>query len=129
LKGRSFLVGISWAFLALLVVFAIFGPLRHGVIDSVGMKFEPPSAKFWLGTDEYGRDVFGRLAFGARMSLLLGVAVQIVAIGVGLVVGTAAGYGARWLNTLLMRFTDAMVAFPDILLAILIMSILRGSKL
>jgi ABC-type dipeptide/oligopeptide/nickel transport system permease subunit len=129
MKGRSFLVGISWAFLALLVVFAIFGPLRHGVIDSVGMKFEPPSAKFWLGTDEYGRDVFGRLAFGARMSLLLGVAVQIVAIGVGLVVGTAAGYGARWLNTLLMRFTDAMFAFPDILLAILIMSILRGSKL
>ncbi|MDQ2986172.1 MAG: ABC transporter permease [Armatimonadota bacterium] len=129
MKGRSILIGASTLFLILLVLFAIFGPLRHGVIDPVGTKFEPPSAKFWLGTDEYGRDIFGRLAYGARMSLSLGIAVQVVAIGVGLMIGTAAGYGARWLNTLLMRFTDAMFAFPDILLAILIMSILRGSRL
>ena len=128
MKGRSILLYASWVFLALLVLFAIFGPLRYDVTVSVGEKFEPPSAKFWLGTDEFGRDIFGRLAFGARMSLLLGIAVQIVAIGVGLLVGTAAGYGPKWTNTLLMRFTDAMFAFPDILLAILIMSILRGSK-
>jgi ABC-type dipeptide/oligopeptide/nickel transport system permease subunit len=102
--------------------------MRYDVTVPVGAKFQEPNAQFWLGTDEYGRDIFGRLAFGARMSLLLGIAVQIVAIGVGLLVGTAAGYGPKWANTLLMRFTDAMFAFPDILLAILIMSILRGSK-
>jgi ABC-type dipeptide/oligopeptide/nickel transport system permease subunit len=129
MRGKSILVYASWVFLALLVLFAIFGPMRHDVTVPAGSKFEPPSSDFWLGTDEYGRDVFGRLAYGARMSLLLGVAVQVVAIGVGLIVGTAAGYGPRWMNTLLMRFTDAMFAFPDILLAILIMSILRGSKL
>lgn len=128
MKGKSILLYASWVFLALLVLFAIFGPMRYDVTVSVGSKFEPPSAQHWLGTDEFGRDVFGRLAFGARMSLFLGIAVQIVAIGIGLLVGTAAGYGPRWMNTLLMRFTDAMFAFPDILLAILIMSILRGSK-
>ena len=128
MKRPSLLIYGSWIFLILLVLFAIFGPLRHDVTVPVGSKFEPPSANFWLGTDEYGRDIFGRLAYGARMSLLLGVAVQVMAIGVGLLVGTAAGYGPKWMNTLLMRFTDAMFAFPDILLAILIMSILRGSK-
>ena len=128
MKGRHFLIYASWVFLCMLVLFAIFGPMRYDVTVPVGSKFEPPSGQFWLGTDEYGRDIFGRLAYGARMSLLLGLAVQIVAIGVGLLVGTAAGYGPKWANTLLMRFTDAMFAFPDILLAILIMSILRGSK-
>jgi ABC-type dipeptide/oligopeptide/nickel transport system permease subunit len=128
MKGKSILLYLSWFFLTLLVVFAIFGPMRYDVTVPVGAKFQEPNAQFWLGTDEYGRDIFGRLAFGARMSLLLGIAVQIVAIGVGLLVGTAAGYGPKWANTLLMRFTDAMFAFPDILLAILIMSILRGSK-
>lgn len=129
MKGRSILIFASWVFLVLLVLFAILGPMRHDVTVQVGTKLQPPSAEFWLGTDEYGRDIFGRLAYGARMSLLLGICVQIVAIGVGLLVGTAAGYGPKWMNTLLMRFTDAMFAFPDILLAILIMSILRGSKM
>ncbi|MGI8923041.1 MAG: ABC transporter permease [Fimbriimonadales bacterium] len=125
---KNWLFIASVVFLGLLVLFAIFGPLRYGVIDPVGSKFEPPSAKFWLGTDEYGRDIFGRLAFGARMSLFMGISVQLVAIVVGLIVGTAAGYGPRWLNNGLMRFTDGMFAFPDILLAILIMGILRGSN-
>jgi ABC-type dipeptide/oligopeptide/nickel transport system permease subunit len=125
---RNWLFVLSAAFLVLLVIFAVFGPMRYGVIDPVGGKFEPSSSKFWLGTDEYGRDIFGRLAYGARMSLLMGVAVQVLAIFVGLLIGTAAGYGKKWVNNLLMRFTDGMFAFPDILLAILIMGILRGSN-
>lgn len=76
-----------------------------------------------------GRDVFCRLAYGARMSLLIGIAVQGVAIFFGLLVGTASGYGRRWVDNILMRFTDGMFAFPDILLAILIMGVLRSTNL
>jgi ABC-type dipeptide/oligopeptide/nickel transport system permease subunit len=126
---RNGLFLVSVGFLALLVLFAAFGPLRHNVNEAVGTKFEPPSAKFWLGTDDVGRDIFGRLAYGARMSLLLGLAVQGFSILLGLLVGTAAGYGPKWLGTALMRFTDAMFAFPDILLAILIMGVLDAKRL
>lgn len=125
---RNWLLVLSVVYLAALVIFAIVGPMRHGVIDPVGPKFAPSGPEFWLGTDEYGRDIFGRLAYGARMSLLLGISVQVVAIVVGLAIGTAAGYGPRWANNALMRLTDAMFAFPDILLAILIMGILQGSR-
>lgn len=126
---RNWLYIAGWTFLALLLLFAVFGPMRHSVTAQVGGKFEPPSSEFWLGTDDVGRDIFGRLAYGARMSLVMGLAVEVVAIFVGILVGTAAGYGPRWLNTALMRFTDGMFAFPDILLAILMMGILRGTNI
>ncbi|MBV6503298.1 MAG: Oligopeptide transport system permease protein OppC [Fimbriimonadales bacterium] len=126
---RDFLFGLGVAFLALILLVAVFGPMRYSVTDAVGSKFEPPSAEHWLGTDHLGRDVFCRLAYGARMSLLIGIAVQGVAIFFGLLVGTASGYGRRWVDNILMRFTDGMFAFPDILLAILIMGVLRSTNL
>ncbi|KAA0226404.1 MAG: ABC transporter permease [Armatimonadetes bacterium] len=126
---RDFLFGLGVAFLALILLVAVFGPMRYSVTDAVGSKFEPPSADHWLGTDHLGRDVFCRLAYGARMSLLIGIAVQGVAIFFGLLVGTASGYGRRWVDNILMRFTDGMFAFPDILLAILIMGVLRSTNL
>lgn len=125
---RNWLFYIGVAFLVLICLFAVFGPMRYDVTAQVGDKLLPPSEKFWLGTDHLGRDIFSRLAFGARLSLLIGVAVQAVAICIGLMVGTTAGYGPRWANVLLMRFTDAMFAFPDILLAILVMGLVRASK-
>lgn len=126
-KDILFTLGV--AFLMLIVLVAIFGPMRYSVTDAVGSKFELPSGEHWLGTDHLGRDVFSRLAYGARMSLLIGIAVQAVAIFLGLVVGTASGYGRRWVDNILMRFTDGMFAFPDILLAILIMGVLRSTNL
>lgn len=126
---RDFLFGLGVAFLALILLVAVFGPMRYSVTDAVGSKFEPPSADHWLGTDHLGRDVFCRLAYGARMSLMIGIAVQGVAIFFGLLVGTASGYGRRWVDNILMRFTDGMFAFPDILLAILIMGVLRSTNL
>jgi ABC-type dipeptide/oligopeptide/nickel transport system permease subunit len=126
---RGVLLSVSVGFLVVLALFAIIGPARHDVTQAVGSKFQPPSAQFWLGTDDVGRDIFSRLAYGARMSLLLGIAVQVISIFVGLLVGTAAGYGPKWLGNVLMRFTDAMFAFPDILLAILIMGVLDAKSL
>lgn len=121
---KRFLYVSSVIFLVLLLVFAIFGPLAHGVKDTVGPKFQPPSKQFWLGTDELGRDVFSRLAYGARISLSIGITVELFAIILAFLIGTAAGYGPRWLGNALMRFTDGMFAFPDILLAILIIGVI-----
>ncbi|MBS1724363.1 MAG: ABC transporter permease [Armatimonadetes bacterium] len=113
----------SGAFL-LIVLLAIFGPnMRHGYLDPVGKPFTDPGAQFWLGTDEQGRDVFARLAFGARMSLLVGLTVQVISLVVGVVVGVLGVFAPKWVSVPLMRLTDGMFAFPDILLAILIIGV------
>ena len=85
--------------------------------------FVLPSRKFWLGTDANGRDMFARLAFGARMSLLIGFSVQIIALIVGILMGTLGVFAPKWISIPVLRLTDAMFAFPDILLAILIVGI------
>ena len=87
-----------------------------------------PSAKHWLGTDDGGYDTLTLLAMGARVSLTVGVGVEAIVLLVGGLVGLLAGYYGRWTDNLLMRLTDMMFAFPDILLAILIMAT-RGRSL
>lgn len=116
-----------WAgigFLALLLLFAIFGPhLRHGYLDQNAKPYLAPSSEYWLGTDELGRDVFARLAFGARMSLLVGLTVQAISLIVGITVGVLGVYAPKIIREPIMRFTDGMFAFPDILLGILIIGV------
>jgi ABC-type dipeptide/oligopeptide/nickel transport system permease subunit len=85
--------------------------------------FMPPSGEFWLGTDEIGRDVFTRLAFGTRLSLMIGFSVQIIALVIGVVMGTLGVFAPKWVSVPVLRLTDGMFAFPDILLAILIIGI------
>jgi oligopeptide transport system permease protein len=87
--------------------------------------FEGPSARHWLGTDQLGRDQYSRLVNGARVSLSVGILTQIVAVSLGLAVGLAAGLGFRTLDNLLMRFTDVVYAFPDLLFVILLVSVFR----
>lgn len=86
-------------------------------------RLQAPSAAYWLGTDDLGRDVFSRAIYGARISLLVGVTVMVGATFLGSVIGLAAGYYPR-LDTLLMRVMDGLEAFPSILLAIAIMATL-----
>ena len=85
--------------------------------------FMPPSSEFWLGTDEQGRDIFARLAFGARMSLTIGFLVQAIALAIGILMGTLGVFAPKFLSVPILRLTDGMFAFPDILLAILIVGI------
>ena len=87
----------------------------------------PPGGAYLLGTDLLGRDLFSRLLYGARTSLLIGVLANGVALLIGTLVGLTAGYFRGWIGGALMRFTDLMMAFPALLLAICLAAILSPS--
>ena len=87
----------------------------------------PPSARFWLGTDLLGRDLLSRLIYGARTSLMIGVAANSAAVALGALVGVIAGYLQGPVGFILMRFTDLMIAFPALLLAIALAAIFAPS--
>jgi ABC-type dipeptide/oligopeptide/nickel transport system permease subunit len=91
-----------------------------------GGLFEPPSAHHWLGTDDSGYDILARIAVGGRVSLGVAFGVEALIVVVGSTVGLLAGYYGGAADTVLMRFTDMMFAFPDILLAILVAAMLQG---
>lgn len=117
-----FWVGVG--FLVLLAVYALVGPeFRHSWLASSGKVREMPSALHWFGTDEKGVDIFARMAYGARVSLLIGFVVQLVAVCTGVTVGVLGVFGPRWVSGPLMRFTDGMFAFPDLLLAIMLVGL------
>jgi peptide/nickel transport system permease protein len=92
----------------------------------VAHRLTAPSAAHWFGTDEFGRDVLTRCMYGARLSLTVGFLVVIASLTCGTVLGVVSGY-VRQLDGLLMRITDALMAFPDILLAIALMASLGAS--
>lgn len=87
----------------------------------------PPNETFWLGTDLLGRDLLSRMIYGARTSLLIGLVANGVAVLIGTMVGVTAGYLQGWIGTILMRFTDLMMAFPALLLAIALAAIFSPS--
>ncbi len=87
----------------------------------------PPNASFWLGTDLLGRDLLTRILFGARTSLIIGIVANGVALLIGTLVGVTAGYFRGWIGSALMRFTDLMMAFPALLLAICLAAVLQPS--
>ena len=84
---------------------------------------------YWLGTDNLGRDIFSRIIYGTRISLLIGFFPVIIAVGIGVFVGLNAGFYGGWIDELLMRFTDVIYAFPDLLLVLVIVAILRNLDL
>ena len=89
-------------------------------------RLRPPSAEFWFGVDHLGRDLWSRVFYGARVSLIVGSAVAVISIGVGLVIGLIAGY-FRLADAIIMRFMDGMMAIPAILLAVALMALTRAS--
>lgn len=87
----------------------------------------PPGGPWLLGTDLLGRDLYSRLLYGARTSLLIGIIANGIAVALGTLVGLTAGWMRGWVGTILMRFTDLMMAFPALLLAICLAAIFRPS--
>ncbi|KGR78069.1 ABC transporter permease [Ureibacillus manganicus] len=109
---------ILLGFLVLILPFFIKSdPL---VMDTVN-RFKAPSSEHWFGTDSYGRDVFSRVIYGGRVSIIIGLAVTLISGFFGLVIGVCSAY-YRSLDHILMRFCDGLMAFPAILLAIAIMA-------
>jgi len=123
--------GVLWgsALLGLMVLIAIIGP--QFTADPIALnpmkRLKPPSAEVFFGSDFLGRDVFSRVIHGARISLVVGLAVALVAVSVGLVLGMVAGY-IRALDAVIMRVMDGLMAIPGILLAIALIS-LSGATL
>jgi peptide/nickel transport system permease protein len=78
----------------------------------------PPGPEHWFGTDDLGRDIFSRIVYGSRWTLYVVVLVAITAAPIGLLIGTVAGYAGGWTDAILMRFTDIILAFPKLILAL-----------
>ena len=137
--GRALLrrpaVVLGLAVIGLTVAAAIAAPLLATHDPNVqmfdGLTLEgaplPPGGAYLLGTDLLGRDLFSRLLYGARTSLVIGIVANAVAVAIGALVGVTAGYFRGWTGTALMGFTDLMMAFPALLLAIVLAAIFQPS--
>src|SRR2546428_8556006 len=109
--------------LALIVVLALsaalapwlapYDPARQSLIE----KRSKPGAKYWLGADEFGRDIFSRVIYGSRIALLVGVLSVLIALAGGLVLGTISGFAGGWLDAVVMRGIENLLPFPHLPLA------------
>ena len=119
MAGLAVLVG--------LVLIALSTPLltdRSPVAQDLGQRLQPPSAQYWFGTDELGRDIYTRVLYGSRITLVIVGLVVVMVAPTGLLIGTAAGYLGGWVDTVLMRVTDVFLAFPRLILALAFVSAL-----
>lgn len=123
--GRMGFIGV-----AIIVLMAIFAPLIAqfdvAQIHSADA-LQAPNATYWFGTDNFGRDIFSRIVYGARVSLVVGIVSVSIAAGIGFVLGLAAGYFEGKTETVIMMVMDVLFAFPSILLALLIVAVLGPS--
>ena len=129
--AREKLLGlIGLVLVAVMALMALLAPLiapydpteLHGVDRLTG-----PSATYWLGTDNLGRDIFSRLVYGAQTSMKVGLAAVVLSSVAALVLGVVSGYIGGWFDTLFQRFIDALIAFPGLILVLTIMAILGTS--
>ncbi len=125
LRNKSFMIGGSVVLLFLLLalfpgLFTAYDPLTQDLPN----RLLPPSGAHWFGTDDLGRDTLTRVVYGARISLLVGLVSVGIAMLIGTAIGVVAGYFGGTLGEVLMRAIDIILAFPSILLAILIVAIL-----
>jgi peptide/nickel transport system permease protein len=116
----------------ILTIIAIFAPLLspyNPYSTSLEETLQPPSLHHLLGTDTLGRDTLTRIMYGARTSLMIGVVVVFCSSVIGFLLGLVAAYYGGWLSTIIMRMMDALMAFPMVLLALMIASLLGGGIL
>lgn len=127
-KNRAAMVG--GFFIVFFIITAIVGPYftpyAPETTDVVN-KLAPPSADHWFGTDHHGRDIFSRIIHGMSITLYVGFASVILGATVGVVLGIISGYYGGRIDTIIMRAMDVLLAFPGILLALAIVSVLGGS--
>lgn len=110
-----------------LLLMAALAPLiatHDPLIQNLDQRLRPPSAQNWFGTDALGRDIFSRIVYGTRVTLVI-VLLVVISVGpIGLLIGTAAGYFGGWTDRVLMRITDVFLAFPRLVLALAFVAVL-----
>lgn len=127
-RQRQAMVGI--VMLAILVLAAVFAPYiapYDPLKVNLKLQFDPPSLQHLFGTDFYGRDVLSRVIHGMRISLIIGFVPSMIAVAIGTVLGLLSGYHGRWTDALIMRLADIILAFPSILLAMVVTYTLGAS--
>jgi len=116
--------------LGFLAMVAVFAPLITPY-DPVGMdlssSLQPPSQEHWLGTDKLGRDVLSRLIYGSRISRRVGFVVEGIAVSLGVTIGAVSGYFGGLVDMVIQRFVDVLMAFPFLILAIAVVSLIGPS--
>jgi peptide/nickel transport system permease protein len=122
---------IGCSILLLLVLIALAAPLispHNPLKTDLTNTLAPPSAKYWLGTDQYGRDIVSRLIWGTQVSLKVALAVVTISLALGTLVGAIAGFAGGWTERIIVVCNDILLAFPGFLLALAIVAA-RGSTL
>jgi peptide/nickel transport system permease protein len=126
MASRSWLYA-GTAILLLLTAAALFAPVV-APYDPLGQNLDqdliPRSSEHWLGTDKLGRDILSRIIYGGRISLLVGITTVALSLAIGIVIGSLSGYFGGWIDQMLMRLVDILMAFPGILLAIAFTAVL-----
>jgi peptide/nickel transport system permease protein len=125
LRSPSGAIGLAIVLLLVLSavlapVIAPFDPLRM----AAGPRLQPPSAAHWFGTDDFGRDLFSRILYGARLTLQIGTIAVGISLTSGLLLGLVAGYAAGWTERVLMRLVDVLFSFTEIVIALACLAIL-----
>ena len=115
--------------LLLMILIAIFAPWL-GTVDPQAVsplrRLKPPSPQFWFGSDMLGRDVYSRVIYGSRVSLVVGLSVAVLSMLIGLAIGLVTGF-IRWLDAIVMRIMDGLMSIPPVLLAIALMALTKAS--
>jgi len=126
--GRKLAV-IGLAFIILEILVAIFAPLiapYDPIKTDLESRLLQPSREHLLGTDSAGRDLFSRVIYGARTSLIIGISAVSISTLIGMTMGICAGFFGSWVYTVIMRFTDALMTFPNLILVLLISGLVGG---
>ncbi|MBI0534997.1 ABC transporter permease [Roseomonas sp. KE2513] len=126
---RNPTIAIGGGLMLLILLMAILAPLLWTVDPTAlapARRTREPSAMYWFGTDMLGRDVYSRVLYGARVSLIVGFAVAFFSSVIGLAIGLVSGF-VRWADAIIMRIMDGLMSIPSILLAIALMALTRGS--
>jgi peptide/nickel transport system permease protein len=125
LKSKASIVGLI--IILILIITALFAPLiatHNPTAQSIPDRYQAPSGEHLLGTDELGRDIFSRIVYGTRISIQIGLIAVGISMVVGVFLGAIAGYYGKWVDQIVMRIIDILMAFPSILLAIALVAVL-----
>ncbi len=115
------------AFVILVAILAdVIAPYRYDDQDLTAV-YQFPSSAHWFGTNQYGKDVFSLLVYGARVSIAVGLVAQLIIVAIGLPIGAIAGYLGGRVDTFIMRLVDILYAFPDLLFIIIVMTYIKGA--